>query len=324
MSGAPVHLTVVGEAIVDLVPDGRPDGYVAHAGGSPFNVAVGLARLGREVSLMARIGDSGFGRLLRGRAAAEGVDLRAAPAASEPPTLAVVTLDEEARASYDFYLEGTADWAWSDAELGRLPADTGVLHFGSLAAWTGPGDERILALARRVRDGGGLVSFDPNVRPALLPDTADARRRVERGIALADVVKASAEDVEWLRPGAAAEAVAADWLAAGAALVVVTDGPDGATAFTAGAPPLHRPGRTVAVVDTVGAGDAFTAGLLAALAERGLTTADGLRGAGPDALAPVIDAAVTVSALTCTRAGADPPTRAELHTAATGAGAAAR
>ncbi|HEU5334023.1 MAG TPA: PfkB family carbohydrate kinase [Actinocrinis sp.] len=119
-------LTVLGEAVIDLVPHGEPGGYRARPCGSPFNVAVGLARLGHRTALMARLADNAFGRQLRAYGAREGLDLTPAPHAAEPTTLAVISLDEQARAEYDFYLDGTADWQWTAAEAARVPADTAV------------------------------------------------------------------------------------------------------------------------------------------------------------------------------------------------------
>ena len=150
-SGAAAGVTVIGEAIIDLVPGDQPRTFQAVPGGSPYNVAVGLARLGHRTTLMARLADTAFGRILRDHAEAEGIDLGAAPHAAEPSTLAVVSLDASAQASYDFYLNGTADWQWTAEETGRAPERTAVLHFGSLASWTPPGDARIIELAERMR-----------------------------------------------------------------------------------------------------------------------------------------------------------------------------
>jgi fructokinase len=300
-------LTVIGEALVDLVPLAAARTFEARPGGSPFNVALGLARLGLPTALMARLADNAFGRILRRHAEAEGIDLSASPAAVEPTTLAVVSIDAQARASYDFYEQGTADWQWTAQEAARVPAGTAVLHLGSLASWTPPGDRHLHDAALRMRRRGGvLVSYDPNVRPGLMGDPARARAAVEPMAAAAHLVKASREDVEWLYPGGMEEA-AERWLTLGALLVVVTDGPDGAHAFRPALPPLTRPGRDTEVADTVGAGDAFTAGLLGGLVRRGLHTPAALRGAASARLAAALDDAVLVSSLTCERVGADPP-----------------
>jgi fructokinase len=299
---------VIGEALIDLAPDGLPGVYRAHPGGSPFNVAVGLARLGNRTALMARLADNGFGRMLRSAAAAEGIDLEGAPHATQPTTLAVVSFEDGMHATYEFYLEGTADWQWTTAELGRLRSDAEVLHFGSIASWTAPGSERIDALVRDVRATGRvLVSYDPNVRPPVIGARARARELVERSVRRAHVVKASREDIDWLYPGRVVNEISAHWNALGAALVVVTDGSRGATAHRAGGEPLRRPGREVSVVDTIGAGDAFTAGMLSGLVRRGLHVPARAADLSDAALADILDEAVLVSSLTCERAGADPP-----------------
>jgi fructokinase len=307
---------VIGEALIDLVPDGPPGVYRARPGGSPFNVAVGLARLRNHTALMARLGDHGFGPMLRGAAATEGIDLDAAPHATEPTTLAVVSLDDAARATYEFYVQGTADWQWTAAELGRLRPDAAVLHFGSLASVTPPGSERIDALVSEVHAAGSvLVSYDPNVRPLVVGARARAQELVERGVRHAHVVKASRDDGDWLYPGRTVDDVGAHWNALGAALVVITDGARGAIAYRAGHEPLGRPGRAVSIVDTIGAGDAFTAGMLSGLVRRGLhapARAVDLSGA---ALVDILDEAVLISSVTCERVGADPP---RLRTAPVG------
>jgi len=301
-------LTVIGEALVDLVPGARLGQYQAKPGGSPFNVAIGLARLGHRTTLMARLADNAFGRLLRAHAVAESLDLEPAPLAAEPTTLAVVGLDSSARASYDFYVEGTADWQWTDAELARVPRDTSMLHVGSLASWTSPGDLRIHALAAALRRGGQVViSYDPNIRPDLLGEPARARPLIERFGRVAHIVKASREDIDWLYPGASPEQVSGRLLDLGALLVVITDGPHGALLYRAGSAPVSCPGRQVQVADTIGAGDAFTAGLLGGLSRRGLHAPGDLLRWPTDLLAATVEEAVLISALTCERVGADPP-----------------
>jgi fructokinase len=301
-------VTVIGEALIDLVPHGNPGDFRARPGGSPFNVAIGLARLGHRTSLMARLADNAFGRILRDHAASEGIDLTCAPHAPEPTTLAVVSMDANAQASYDFYFNGTADWQWTAAEAALVPADTAILHFGSVASWTPPGNEHIHAAVREMRQRGRtLISYDPNVRPVLLQDPARARHAVERSVSAAHLVKASREDIEWLYPDADIEQVSARWLELGAVLVVITDGAHGAHLFQAGAARMSRPGRKAAVADTVGAGDAFTAALLGALLRHGLHTPGLVAQSSPTVLAAAVDDAILVSSLTCERIGADPP-----------------
>lgn len=308
-------LTVLGEAIVDLVAEGDRR-YVAHPGGSPLNVAVGLGRLGQPVSLAARLSGDAFGVLFREHLAGAGVDPRHLVAAAEPSTLAVATVDAAGVATYDFWTEGTADWQWTEAELaGVVGPDTVALHTGSIALELEPGASRVLDLLRAVKgDGRVTISYDPNVRLARRGPVEAGRSAVEQVVALADVVKVSSEDLDWLYPGEDPVAAAGRWTQAGPGLVVVTLGGDGAVALTADAGPVRRAAPPVTVVDTVGAGDAFSSGLLGALADR---DALGRGGAGPAAvdLAAVLDRACLVAALTCARAGANPPTRSELQAA---------
>jgi fructokinase len=316
--GARGSITVVGEALIDLVP-AAPDGlFEAAPGGSPANVAVGLARLEVPVRLAARIPDDLFGRRLRAHLAANDVDLSYAIHAREPTSLAVISVGPEGGPEYDFRVSGTADWQWTAAELAGIPDEHVLaLHTGSLAAVLPPGAEAITQLVARAR-ATATISYDPNCRPLLMGSPAAAWPRIERLVSLADVVKASAEDLAWLLPGRAPAEVAAAWLGSGPAVVAVTLGADGVVAAAAGTGPVWRPGCNVEVVDTVGAGDAFVSALLAALYRRDLLGAGrraALREIGRPLLAAVLDEAVCASALTCTRRGANPPTRGELAAA---------
>ncbi|HEX4729221.1 MAG TPA: carbohydrate kinase, partial [Jatrophihabitans sp.] len=282
-----------------------------HPGGSPYNVAIGLARLGQPSWLLARLSTDAFGRQLRAHAEANQVDLSLAVAAIEPSTLAVVNLDAQRNATYDFYRNGTADWQWTPTELARIPDDAGWLHTGSLASWTEPGASVIEA---RLAELGPscLISYDPNIRPLLLSDHDQAVVRVERLVGLSDVVKASAEDLAWLYPGLAIGDLLADWRARGPALVVVTDGGRGAHLLAER--PMTVPAVPVAIVDTVGAGDAFMAGLINALVRDGALK-PGQTELADDAARNAVAEASLVAALTCARAGANPPTALELAAA---------
>jgi fructokinase len=306
-------LTVIGEALVDVVRDPASGRYREAPGGSPFNVAIGLARLGNRTSLMARLSDDRYGLLLRSTAAAEGVDLRAAPRAAERATVATATVDAGGQVTYEFDMDGTADWQWTAAELRELSPATELLHFGSIASWTPPGAARVAELVGELRTGDNvLISYDPNIRPAVFGGRDGGIEVVERSVRDAHVVKASREDVEWLYPEIATDDVAARWSRLGARLVVVTDGAEGATAYLGTRPPLRRPGRHVTVVDTIGAGDAFTAGLITGLVRRRLYRNGRLEGIPDGTLADIVDEAVLVSAITCEREGADPPRLDEL------------
>lgn len=305
--------TVVGEALVDLVQykDQRTD-YSAHAGGSPFNVAVTLGRLGQQVSLVARSGRDAFGRMLVEKARESGVSFDRWQIVDEPTSLAVASLDLRGGATYDFYLDGTAALAWDDSLVDLVPMG-GLLHVGSLASWRPPSGPVLQAVQRRAYESGTtVVSYDPNVRPALITDPAATCASIERSIAAAHLVKASEEDLAYLYPGVDPAEVAKRWCDLGTDLVVVTLGGEGAVAFGRDGEVARRPGERVTVADTVGAGDSFTGGLLAALVDVRLTTPAALAAADRDAVGAALAQAVLVSGITCERTGANPPTRAEL------------
>ena len=308
---------VIGESVVDIVDPGDDSAWLARPGGSPLNVAIGLARLGNPTTFAGRLSDDPLGTILVRHLDRSGVDISQVVRASEPSTIALLQLSG-GHASYQFSAQRAADFRWSAEEVSVLPAGAGAVHFGSLASWLPPGDEAINTRLAALRAAGSvLISYDPNARPELQGDADAARRKVQRSAAYAHVIKASAEDVDWLygTPGQAGRAeVAAGWLAQGSAMVVVTDGANGATAWTRRLPPVRRPAVSVQVADTVGAGDAFTSGLLDALARRNLLTPESVGGLQDAAtVAAVLDDAALVAAITCTRPGADPPRREEIE-----------
>jgi fructokinase len=304
-------IAVVGEALIDLVELEDDAPRLAHPGGSPYNVALGLARLGRRTCFVGRLSRDPLGAVLRRHAERSAVDLSLAVEAAEPSTIALVELDAEGQAQYHFGIDGTADFLWSDAELRVIPTTAAAVHFGSLASWLPPGDAVIARRVAELRDAGVTVTYDPNVRPLLQTDRAVARAQVEQAVPLAHLVKTSEEDLAYLYPGQAAEDVAALWLRQGVAVVVVTRGGDGAAAFSTRWSVRCAPVR-VDVVDTVGAGDAFTSGLLDAALEHGVLAPAALAELDDATASALLEHASLVAAVTCSRAGANPPRRAEL------------
>ena len=305
----PRRIVVVGESLVDLVagPDRRT--YVAHPGGSPLNVAYGLARLGRPTSLLTRLGDDAFGTLVRDHLDRAGVDLLAPPEPGLATSLATVTLDPQGSASYDFRID------WDLPARAPLPPGTVAVHTGSIAAALEPGASAVRALLEAERDRGrATVSFDPNCRPALMGDPRTARARTEQLVALSDVVKVSDEDLRRLYGERPVEDVAGAWLDLGASLVVVTRGGHGS--YAAGrAATVTRPAAPADVVDTVGAGDSFMSALLDSLAREqclGKDRRPALAALSADALTRIVDRAARAAAVTVGRAGAMPPDLAEL------------
>ncbi len=286
-------IAVVGEALIDFVEDGDDEPRLARPGGSPYNVAIGLARLGHNAALVGRLSRDPLGTILRRHAERSAVDLTWSIEASEPTTVALVEIDDGV-ARYEFGVEGTADFQFTDAELAPVIDGVDALHFGSLTSWTAPGDAAVERLVGAVRERA-LVTYDPNVRPHLQPDATAARERVERSIALAHLVKTSTEDVTYTHPGEPVEQVAAHWLEQGPSVVIVTRGGDGATAFTRRGS-VSRPVGRVTVVDTIGAGDSFMSGLLDGLLERSLVAPTSLDGIDLDVLGDLLDRASLLAA----------------------------
>src|SRR3954447_1737735 len=300
---------VVGEALVDLVGQRGGRTLAAHAGGSPANVALGLARLGNPVTLKTRVGRDAFGAMVRDHLEASGVVVDAGPGDDKVSTTIAIATLAAGIASYDFRIE------WDVASLVPLPVETRCLHTGSLGTVLPPGAANVIDLMEREHARGRVtVSYDPNVRPALMGEAATARPSVERLVGLSDVVKVSDEDLRWLYPDRPDEEVAKVWLASGPALVVVTRGGAGVYAVSRGVE-LRRPAIRIDLVDTVGAGDSFTSGLLDGLRRADLIGAarrDALAAIDEATLADVVDDAAQIAAITCSRPGADPPTRAQL------------
>ena len=302
-------LTVIGEALVDqVISDTSPLRF--HPGGSPLNVAVGVARLGRPVQFVGRYGKDEYGALIRQHLLSNSV-LTPLPADDLPTSVATAVLNPAGGASYTFDLE----WQLPAlaAALPRLLDGTTVLHTGSIAAMLSPGADAVLHAVERAHPTA-TISYDPNCRPSIITDVGYAREQAERFVALADVVKASDEDLEWLYPEDPAEVTARRWLELGPALVVVTRGSRGAWAVSAaGESTAAVP--AVTVTDTVGAGDSFMSALLVGLMERhldgGARRSELVRISAGD-LAAVLDFAVRAAAVTVSRAGANPPFRSEL------------
>lgn len=308
----PPSVAVLGEALVDLAPievDGEP-GFVVKPGGSPFNVCIALSRLGVPTRFLGRLSQDDFGQLLRRRLEQDGVDTTETPTGHQPTAVALVTVDPEGRPSYRFLWDGTADRMLRAAELPSDLGDAAAIHVGSVSRVLQPGAAAIDELVARERPNR-LISYDPNVRPQLVGDPTVGRQRIEDQAATAHLVKVSNEDLRWVDPGSPIEDTARRWLGLGPSLVVVTQGALGAIAMTRTAM-ADVPGVPVDVQDTVGAGDAFTAGLLAALHRQGRLHVAALERMTSSDLVSVLTAATHVAAITCSRRGADPPHRSDL------------
>ena len=297
---------VIGESLIDIV---EQDGQVSaeHVGGSPLNVAVGLARLGRDVDFLTHIGNDARGQRIARYINDAGAQLVPGRQSAARTATARLTVGEGGSASYVFDL----DWQLSGTPVVTPPL---FVHTGSIAAVQEPGCLAVAALVDTYRVSA-TVTFDPNVRPSLIVDRDLARERIERLVERSDIVKVSEEDLRWIDPDHPPERTAQTWLALGPAIVVVTMADRGATAVCA-AGEVRVAARSVQVVDTVGAGDSFMAGLIDALWGSDLLGAQRraeLAGIDLDALTAAIEAASNAAAVTVARAGADLPDRAALN-----------
>jgi fructokinase len=300
-------IVVAGEALIDLLvaPDGRS---TAIPGGGPFNTARTIARLEQPAVFLGRLSTDRFGTLLRERLVDDGVDLRFTAETGDPTTLALAEVDEAGSATYRFYTDGTsAAGLTTDALPNPLPDDVTAIHVGTLGLVLEPLAGAMEALVARAPEDA-IVMLDPNGRQSAMPDPAAWVARVERLARRADIVKVSVDDLRLLRPGSPSAKAIDDLLELGVRVVLLTDGARSVTIATPrGTKSLDPP--DVDVVDTIGAGDAFGGGFLAAWIGAGHGCVD-LDDDG--ALVAATTSAILVASFTCTRAGADPPTASEL------------
>ncbi len=302
-------LTVIGETLIDeVVSDTAPSRV--HVGGSPMNVAVGLARLGHPAQFIGRYGDDDYGRLIRSYLSDNSVLFPIGPDA-KPTSVATARLDPAGGAAYQFELIWELPGLLERREA--LLQGTTLLHVGSIATMLAPGADDVLALVESAHPLA-TISYDPNCRPSIIADRGFARRQAERFVALSDIVKASDEDLEWLYPNRPALESAREWLALGPSVMVVTRGSKGPWGIcAAGNTEVSAP--VTSVMDTVGAGDSFMAALLGALVDLefdGAHRRSELRRITTEQLTGVLAYAARAAAVTVSRAGANPPTRHEL------------
>ncbi|MBT0992832.1 carbohydrate kinase [Cellulomonas sp. DKR-3] len=299
---------VIGEALIDVVEraDGTRD---QHPGGSPANVALGLGRLGRAVELLTWLGEDAEGDLVRHHLRSSHVDVLVGDRSAIRTPIATAHLDNEGVATYEFDLRWDLPSAWEGDE--RVPL---VVHTGSIATVLEPGAARVAHEVARRRPSS-TVTYDPNLRPALMGSPEHAGPFVDAMVRLADVVKVSDEDLAWLHPGVAPAEIAEDWARRGPALVVVTHGGEGAFAATAAGARLQVAAPSVQVLDTVGAGDSFMGGLIDGLWTAGLLGGDrraALHDVDAGTVEAVLERCARIAAITVSREGANPPRSDEL------------
>ena len=304
-------IIVIGEALIDLIQDrNNKDEYKAVVGGANANVAIALARLEAPHTFLARLSTDSFGQQIKEKLTKNNVNITKAITTQEPTTLAVVSINEQGSPSYSFYVNGTADWGWTPEELPNLKAD--AIQFGCLTMAMEPGNLVIEEWAK-AQSNEKTISHDINMRPALGFDQAKELTRVERVNSFSHIIKASDEDLEWLDPTRTPDQTAKDWSTN--KLVLITKGSEGVDVYKNGQMLFNVPSRKIKVVDTVGAGDTFTANLLAQLQENnhlGENPTAKLMNINNNDLKEFVRVAGIAASITCERAGAEPPTKVVL------------
>jgi fructokinase len=308
---------VCGEALFDFFSETEADGpasqvnYKAIAGGSPFNVAVGLRRLGVESALFAGLSTDYLGRRLQRVLLDEGVSDQYLLDFDAPTTLAMVAVGANGSPHYSFRGEGCADRQLSANHLPVLGPEVRGLHFGSFSLVVQPVADTLLALAQR-ESGQRLISLDPNVRLNPQPDIELWRSRIATLVKYADLIKVSDEDLSLLYPEAEPAAVIDGWLQHRCQLVFLTRGGQGATVFSRQHGSWSLPASPVKIADTVGAGDTFQAALITWLTEQQLDSIEGLHTLSRDQISAMLEFAIRAAALTCGKTGPDLPYRQQL------------
>ncbi|MDI3403755.1 carbohydrate kinase family protein [Streptomyces cavernicola] len=307
-------IVVAGEALIDLVPAGPAaedelPALLPKRGGGPYNTAVALGRLGSPTAFCSRLSTDHFGTALLGGLAADGIDTSLVQRGDEPTTLAVAHLAADGSASYSFHVEGAADRLF--ALPAALPDSTRAVSFGTCSLVLEPGASAYEALMRRESERGTFTALDPNIRAGLIADPDAYRDRFRAWLPYVSLLKLSEEDAVWLARSDDLVAAAKGWLALGPAAVVITRGGEGLTALTREGARIDVPGVAVDVVDTIGAGDTVNAALLHRLDEHGALGGAGVE-LGGEEWRDVLGFAARAAALTCSRAGAEPPYAGEL------------
>lgn len=304
-----------GEALIDMIPsptiDGA-DGFVPHSGGAIFNTAIALGRLGVETAFLTGLSTDLFGQQLASDLAESEVDTSLAIRSDLPTTLAFVRL-QDGHATYTFYDENTAGRTLSPAQLPHLPDAAAALYLGGISLISEPCAEFYAALAER-EAGTRVIMLDPNIRPGFITDAERYRARLQRMIGVCDILKVSDEDLDWIvKDGADLDAKARSLLTAGPKLVVVTQGRQGAAAFGTVFGKVEVAARKAQVVDTVGAGDTFNAGVMAFLAKHRQLEKSRITALTAENVSGALTHGASIAAITVSRAGANPPWASELE-----------
>lgn len=304
-----------GEALMDMLPRNLADGseaYLPVPGGAIYNTAIALGRLGEATGFFSGVSSDMFGQQLVEHLEESGVSKDYCVRSANPTTLAFVKLTDGI-AKYGFMDENSAGRMLTEDTIPAFPDTVHTFHFGAISLIQEPCGSTLEALMGGVHKSA-VISLDPNIRPSFITDESASRERLNRMIAMSDIIKVSEEDLEWLAPDSRFEQVAHDWIKDGASIVTLTMGVEGTRCITSSMD-IQVPATPVEVVDTVGAGDTFNAGFLAGLRRSGVLTKTQLRTIDRDGLLSAMEYGSKVAAYTVGQAGANPPWRQELNNA---------
>lgn len=303
-----------GEALIDMIPTPTTterDGFVPHAGGAVFNTAIALGRLGVQTGMLTGLSSDMFGQQLSDALKASHVDTSHVVTSDRPTTLAFVRL-QDGHATYSFYDENSAGRMLSTDDLPGVSTEVSSLYFGGISLACEPGASTYAALLER-EGSARAVMMDPNIRPQFIQDIDTYRARLDRMMAMTDIVKVSDEDLNWMVPSPLSlQQKVETVLGNGPSVVILTRGGEGATGYLRGGTEVTVPARRVEIVDTVGAGDTFNAGVLAKLYELGALQKEKLKTLPADALQQALEHGARIAAVTVSRAGANPPWAEEI------------
>ena len=308
------QVLVIGEALIDVVH--TPDGLVQNiVGGSPANTAVALSRLGIKTFMKSRTSLDEFGQVIRNYLETEKVDLSLGVIAKEPSTVIKAFIQNDRSAKYEADLIGASDFCWNEQELVFGESNFTFVHLGSLTSYVEPGASEVEKWFTNLKNETSLLlSFDPNIRHPLDGQNAkDVRERAKRLCAISHIVKASDEDFEWIYETNDFKSPAKELVSNGVGIVIITRGKNGAWAISSDKNEFEIPAQDIKVIDTIGAGDTFSAAFLAQLIEKGINTLDKLKTMKIFELEEILNNSAHASGVTCSRKGANPPYRDEVN-----------
>ncbi len=301
-----------GEALIDMLPGKSTehgDVLIPVAGGSVFNTAIALGRLGEKIHFCSSISTDRFGRLLVDRLKASGVDVSLCHISEKPTTLAFMEMIN-GQANYNFYDEGTAGQILGEQDLPAIGSVIDAMLFGGISLVSEPCGSAFESLMTRYA-ADCVTYLDPNIRPNMISYPSKHRNRIQRMITLSDIVKVSDEDLHWIEPGLGETDIVNKWLGWDVSLIIITHGAEGSAAYsTTGT--IKTNAITTNVIDTIGAGDSFNAGIISALREAGLLNKSSLAAADISDIKPAMEQAALIASITVSRAGADAPWKNEL------------